>query len=98
MQGKHPLYARVAVDTKTICRIETVFQLTQRLLQQQGERNEVAKGGVHSDTNEQSSAEVDAGQVLVVDASEDVCQQQHEYVMEDEELDPMGWGFSIDQP
>ncbi len=31
MQGKHPLYAQVAVDTNTICQIESVFQLTQRL-------------------------------------------------------------------
>ena len=32
MQGMYPLYANISVDTSTKCRIETVYQLTQRFM------------------------------------------------------------------
>ena len=98
MQGKHPLYAQVAVDTDTICRIESVLQLTQRLLQQRGVRDAVAASIGHADTHQPSNTEEASVQVHALDASEEVYQQQHAYMIVDEELDPMGWGFSIDQP
>ena len=96
MQGKHPLYAQVAVDTNTICRIESVFQLTQRLLQQRGVRDAVAASIGHADTDQASNAVEFSVQVHALDASGEVYQQQHVYMIDDEELDPMGWGFSID--
>ncbi len=55
MQGKHPLYTKIAVDTSTICRIETVLQLYQRLLQQQGAQDRVAIIEAQPTTSEQSS-------------------------------------------
>ena len=63
-----------------------------RLLQQQGAQDRVATIEAQPTTSEQSS------RGRPQDASvEVVCQQpQHDYVGEDEELDPMGWGFSID--
>ena len=100
MQGKRPLHTKLAVDTNTICRIETVYQLTQRLLRQQGARDRMEPTEAQPATNERSSATGAPSQGRPRDASvEVVCQQpQHYYMGEDEELDPMGWGFSIDQP
>ena len=87
----------------TICRIEAVCQLKQWLLQQQGARAKIEPLGEPKEappaTNEQSSAVGAPNQNRPQDASAEVCQQsQHDYTVEDEELDPMGWGFSIDQP
>ena len=98
MQGKHPLYAQVAMDTNTICRIESAFQLALGLLQQRGVRDAVAASIGHADTDQPSNTEEASVQARALDASEEVYRQQHAYMIDDEELDPMGWGFSIDQP
>ena len=75
-----------------------MVQLTQRLLQQKGAKDEELDTTEHPDADKPSNPEENVCQEPVCDASEEVVQQQHEYMIDDEELDPMGWGFSIDQP
>ena len=74
-----------------------MVQLTHRLLQQKGVKDYEVYTIGRPVTDQPSSLEENVCQQPVCDTSEEVVQQQHEYMIDDEELDPMGWGFSIDQ-
>ena len=80
--------------------METVFQLTQRLLQQQGAKHKMELIEAQPATNERSSEAGAPNQGRPQGASVEVVRQQsqHDYMGEDEEFDPMVWGFSSDQP